>query len=228
VKRWRPDFRIIESCTSPITVKLPGQSGLAQQSSVVTTVLLSISLLVEPGHILLFKGDWLRSIEHLKLRCLEALSKMDRTFSPRTIPIPYVQENTSQTRHCQHVDCGQSTADFYGQHHKTESAYLAPEYFLNVAYTKRCDIDTTQRYDIVGVRERITQMFANQNYQNDLELMLGFNTDIEATQGVALQSNQQVSPTQSIHLNIPDQTVFEVDGRRPETVSNTESFYHPG
>jgi hypothetical protein len=153
---------------------------------------------------------------------------MDQTFSPNAIPVRYVQENTSRARLCHHVDFGEDATGFYGQHHKTETTYLTPEYFWNVAYTKRRDIDTTQGYDIVGVQQCITQMFANQNYQNDLELMHDFKTDIEANQGVALQSNQQVRPTQSTHLNLSDQTAFDVDGRDPEAVSNTESFYHPG
>jgi len=149
---------------------------------------------------------------------------MDQALPPHAIPVPYAHENTSQARLCRRNDFGQDSVDFYGQHHKKETTYLTPEYFLNRAYSNRRDIDTTQAYDSVGIQQRIAQMFANQNYQNDLELMLGFNTDIEATQGIALQSNQQVSPTQSMQLNLQDQNAFDVDDRRQVTVSNTESF----
>jgi len=186
---------------------------------------LSISSASQTDPYLVDQTKVIPSIGHLKLHGIEALSEMDLTFSPHAIPFPYVQENTTRARLCQRADFDQNSTDFYAQHHKTDTTYLTPEHISNVAYIKRHDIDS------VGVQdeeERIAEMFANQNYQNDLELMLGFNTDIEMTQGVALQPNQQVSPMQSLHLNLQGQSIFDVDDRHPATISNTESLCNPG
>ena len=150
---------------------------------------------------------------------------MDQTSPPHAIPIPYIQENISRPRLCQRGGLGQDATDFYGQHYKTDTTYLTPECVLNVAYTERCDFDKILVCDSVGVQQYIAQMFANQNYQNDLELMLGFNTDIETTQGVELQSDQQFDFAQSIHLSLQDQSGFDVNDRHLVTVSNTASFH---
>jgi len=200
-------------------------------------VLLHSLLLVNLTSISLFKRI---SIDHHQLHDLEAVSEMDLTFLPHAIRIPYVQEHTPRARLlCRRVDFDQNAADFYAQHDKTETAYMTPQYISNLAYTKRRDIDGVgvHEEDEAGEEEeaeereeredRIAQMFAKQRYQNDLELMLGFNTDIEGTQGVTLQSSQQASPIQSLHWNLQGQSTFDVDGRCPVTVSNSESFGNP-
>lgn len=198
---------------------------------------LSISSACQTDPYLAIRTKPIQSINHLELHDLEALPKMYGAISSHAISVPYVQENTSRARFCRSVDFDQNTADFHAQRHKTETAYLTQEYISNVAYTKRHGVDR------FGVRhddddnneekeeeeeeeeERIAQLYAN---QNDLELMLGFNTDIETTQGVTLQSNQQVSPIQSLHWNLQGQNVFGVDGRGSVAISDTESSCNPG
>lgn len=176
---------------------------------------------------------------------LEAVPEMELACSSHSTPVAYVQEHTAQAKLlCRLVGFDQDAADVHAQHHKTETASLTTQYISNVEYTKRSDTDSVgvhrenvdmedtdadadadEEYD--DGYDRIAQRYANQNYQNDLELILSINTDIEATQVAALQSKQQASRIQSSHMNLQGQRFSNVDGRSPRITSNTESFCNP-
>lgn len=156
---------------------------------------------------------------------------MDQALLSHGVPVPYVQDNTPRARPLQCIDFDQDVADYYGRHQMTETTYLTPEYILNIAYSKRRNTETSRAYNSVGAHEkqqRIAEAFANQNYQRDMELMLGFNTEIDAIQGVVLRSIQQCNSSQSLASNLLDQNAFGFDERCQATSGNTENFNNPG